>query len=443
MLFKQISYDIECGMELFTVCNYKCKFCSGPKTKKLSRRGRTREDVSKIIEFFQETDKTWLLGFSGGEPSIHPFFAELVTEIQKRHYLYFFTNLSFDVQKFMKLARPERVQYMKTSLHPEADIDVFMEKYELLLKNDYNPILIMVSAPDTFDRIERVAAICRQKQYPFTLSTMEGPYNDQNYPQDYTDQETAFIEKHLREPGNLVRLFSKTAGGANTYGMRCRAGRASFSLDLESGDFRTCESVGKLHGNIYEGTFQASPEDILCPAINGCVGYDRHMYLPEAYGQFYENSSNYWRGREVQNEPGYPKNLYDILRADTAKSSKLISQALNAVLECIGNSKTLFWGAGIYGGKILHALRELHGDSFPQVVGFIDALKERHEMSILNLPVYSPHDPKVYEAEKIVITSFAFEKDIAIQAAELGLASKILPLHSKLLNPMGIKGGIF
>jgi hypothetical protein len=42
-----------------------------------------------------------------------------------------------------------------------------------------------------------------------------------------------------------------------------------------------------------------------------------------------------------------------------------------------------------------------------------------------------------------VITSFALEKDITIQATELGLASKILPLHSKLLNPMGIKGGIF
>ncbi len=194
MLYKKMDFECECAIELFTACNYHCDYCSGPRAKKLVRRGRTPEDVDRVIRFFNDSGKKWLIGMSGGEPTVHLFFGDLVSGLNKQHSFYFFTNLTFEVESFMKLVSADQVQYMKTSLHPEADVETFLEKYELLFGFGYNPILIMVSAPDTFDRIKYVSDFCQARQYPFTLSVMEGPYQDKNYPNDYSEPEERFIE---------------------------------------------------------------------------------------------------------------------------------------------------------------------------------------------------------------------------------------------------------
>ena len=94
MNYKKVPYDLECAIELFSVCNYRCEYCSGPRAKKMSRRGRTRSDIDRVVRFFNESGKTWLIGMSGGEPTVHPFFGELVNRLKHDHYYYIFTNLS-------------------------------------------------------------------------------------------------------------------------------------------------------------------------------------------------------------------------------------------------------------------------------------------------------------------------------------------------------------
>lgn len=442
MLYKKLKYDYECGIELFTVCNYSCDFCSGPRVRKLTRRGRTNEDIKKVIDFFNGTDKTWLLGMSGGEPTIHPFFGDLVNGLKEKHYFFFFTNLTFDVEKFVNLLPADRVQYMKTSLHPQADVDTFLDKYETLFGFGYNPILIMVSTPDSFDRISKVAEFCRDRQFPFTLSVLEGPYQSKNYPNDFTEKETRFVESHTEEPGNLIRLFSKSPGGLNTYGHSCPAGKKNFFLDMESGDLKTCESVYKVCGNVFEGTFSPQEENTVCPAINGCVGYDRSMNLPHAYTKFFHEGWNHWHLKDIKNDPSYPDNLFNIIRP-SSQSEGQVEMALQAIQNCIGDSKTMFWGAGIYGSKILYYLKQKYPDNFKQIIGFVDSLKDRQKVDVLGLPVYAPKDPVVKEVDKILITSHAYEDEIVQVASNLGIETKVIALHKELLRPLGIEAAIF
>ncbi len=443
MIYKKVPFDFECGIELFTVCNYRCTYCSGPRVRKLVRRGRTREDVDRVIRFFNESGKTWLLSLSGGEPTLHPFFGELINGLKQQHYFGFFTNLSFDVERFMELVPADRVVWMKTALHPEADEETFLDKYETLFGFGYQPVLVMVSAPDTFERIRRVAEYCERRQFPFTLSVMEGPYRNKNYPNDYTETEAKFIERHTHEPGNLIRLFSKSPGGMNTFGLRCPAGQKNFVLDMESGVFRTCEAVERGHGNIYEGTFHPDAEATVCPAINSCVGYNRSIDLPGVYRDFYVESWNCLRLKEVKAEANYPENLFQVISPAAESSSNAVQKALAAIQTHLQDSRTLFWGAGVYGSKILYYLRQTPGVEKLRVVGFVDSLKDRQKGRVLDLPVYAPQDPILNEVDKILVTSYWYEGEILEQSARLGIETEVVGLHRDLLKPRGIEGSIF
>ena len=443
MQYKKIRYDFECAIELFSVCNYRCEYCSGPRVKKRLRRGRTKSDIEQVVNFFNASGRTWLIGMSGGEPTIHPFFGEIVSRLRDHHFFYFFTNLSFDVERFMELLPADRVQFMKTSLHPQADLETFLGRFETLFCYGYNPVLIIVSAPHTFERIEYVARWCADRQYPFTLSVMEGPYRDGNYPHDYTPEQVAFIERHTAEPGNLLRLHTRASGGMNTLGLDCPAGKNSFFLDMESGDLMVCESVNKVLGNIYQGTFSPQTQNTRCPAINGCVGYDRSLTLPEAYRAFFTEGWNYWHVQDVKAANNYPDNLFLTIKADNTLAAHTVENALEAVRQRLGSARTLCWGAGIYGTKLVQHLRELYGQDACPIVGFVDSLKDRQTTTVLGLPVYAP-DPSILNgAEKILITSYAYEQDILACCQQLDIKSEVVALHQDLLKPLGIEAAIF
>jgi len=441
MQYKNITYDMECAIELLTACNYHCEFCSGPRMAKSIRRGFTNQDIQKVIDFFNNSNKTWLIGMSGGEPSIHPHFFNLINSLKEKHYFYFFSNLTFDINKFIQTVSPKRVQYFKASLHKEADENEFLEKFDLLHKKGYNPILIMVSTPDTFDQIERISKISKERGYSFNLSTLEGPYKGKNYPNDYNKQQESFIEEHIEEPGNLIRLFNKTPGGLNTYGCSCRAGKTSFTLDMETGNFTICESNNTIIGNIYENTFNPNNNNIVCKIINGCIGYNRNIYLPDNYINFFHLDNKYISLKNIKDDYIYPKNLDLILGADNDLSSIQKDKAIDAILKYILNKKVLFWGAGIHGAKLLYSIKCRQNFKQVDFLGFIDSLRDRQKLSVLGYNVYSPKDIVNIKYDIIIITSHAFENDIWKKAKNMNL--NILRLYKDILNSLGIYSSIF
>lgn len=441
MEYKYIHHDMECAIELLTTCNYHCEFCSGPRMQKAIRRGYSQDDINKVISFFNNSNKTWLIGMSGGEPSIHPHFYTLIDSLKDNHYFYFFSNLTLDIDKFINTIPPERVQCFKASLHKEGNVDEFLEKFDILFKKGYNPILIMVSTPDTFDIIEKVSRISKEKGYSFNLSTLEGPYQGKNYPNDYTKKEEEIIENHIEEPGNIIRLFNKTPGGLNTYGCQCKAGHKSFKLDMESGNFEVCESDSRTLGNVYENTFDPYLKDITCNVINGCVGYDRYIYLPNNYINFFAKKDQTLSLKNIKVDQIYPKNLDIILNADNQNSNKLKEKAINIILDTIKNKKILFWGAGIHGAKILYSLQQRKEFNASIFIGFIDSLRDRQKLQILNKNVYSPKEIPNLEFDTIIITSHAFENDIWEKSQFYNI--NIIRLYKDILNPHNISSSVF
>ncbi|MBN2344063.1 MAG: radical SAM protein [Deltaproteobacteria bacterium] len=444
MHYKKFEYDYECGIEMFTVCNYHCEYCSGPRVKKSLRRGRTKEDADTVIRFFQQTEKTWLLGLSGGEPTIHPHFYHFVNSLKSDHFFYMFSNLSFDVTQFMNSVPADRVQYLKLSLHPKGDMDLFFENFSTLHRNGYNPVAIMVSAPGEFDRAKHLAEFCGKNEFPFTFSVMEGPYRGKNYPAEYTETERRFVESYTLEPGNLIRLISKTSGGMNTFNLSCDAGSSSFVLDMETGVIQRCESDKTVFGNVYEGTFAPNTRAANCPVINGCVGYDRNMMVPSNYRQFFVFKNNVYQPLEVKAMNGYPAALVAALQADGKGATSRIKAALQRISDTLNGRNTLLWGGGIYGAKILYHLRNEFGDDkMKHITGFVDSLKDRQKEVILGLPVYAPSSDAVRDAQIIMTTSYAYEADILKTLEKMNIKGEVIALHRDLLKPMGVETSMF
>lgn len=64
--------------------------------------------------------------------------------------------------------------------------------------------------------------------------------------------------------------------------------------------------------------------------------------------------ADYWQLKPLKEIADFPKNLYRVIRADSKGSSRLVQQCLDVIFTDIKGKKTLFWGAGIYGAKILY-----------------------------------------------------------------------------------------
>lgn len=420
MIWRDVPHDAECAIEMWTQCNYRCPYCTGPRTAKATQRGRTEEDADAVIRFFNDSGKRWLIGLSGGEPTIHPQFERIVSGLACGHSYHMFSNGSFSTPWFMNAMPADRVAALKLSLQPEGDMDQLLRKAGDLQWNGYPVQVTMVAAPDVLDRLHEAADTAARLAIPFTAQALEGPYRGKMYPIDYTDDERTVIALYLHEVGNRIRFDERTIGGMDTCGQWCPSGYSSFHLDMDTGQFTRCESVRGDHGNIYDGTFRASPEIRQCPAVDACVGYNRYPKLPWLYGALPPYDSK----REWDDEDG--GNVFRYHRVAMAEHDSGYTDKMGMygkLYHFTQDQRFVFWGAGIYGAKILALL--LPGDTKP--IAFLDSNPDRQGDSIAGIPIVSPDDCPA--CDRIIITSQAFEDDIYADAVRRAWGDKTLRLH--------------
>jgi len=180
-------------VSLTRACNYNCSWCN------------QRQDLSKptydmsgssrlVVDNKIRSGKDWVDGlnefpykkqyerliFSGGEPSIHPDFFDIVSQAKGYRAKVIVTNLSFDVSRLIKACKKEDSQtIVQPSFHFEfASFNEFVEKMKLLDKCDMLSNFIPVSIVDLPDREEpRELKRKFQKQgFDASLYKFEGYY---------------------------------------------------------------------------------------------------------------------------------------------------------------------------------------------------------------------------------------------------------------------------
>lgn len=174
-------------------CNYDCSYCnqrqeldqpmfdlSDSKRKIVSNKRRSGKEWIEGLNAFPYKDHYDKLIFSGGEPSLHPDFADIVSQVKGFRCKIIVTNLSFKVERLIEACKAEKTKVIvQPSFHFEfAKVEEFSEKLKQLraagLLSNFIPVSI-VNLPDRQEP-KAVHARFRQQGFNASLYRYEGYY---------------------------------------------------------------------------------------------------------------------------------------------------------------------------------------------------------------------------------------------------------------------------
>ncbi len=128
------------------------------------------------------------VSLQGGEPSLHPDFIYIVNNIKPELNIDILTNLSFDIDAFMKAVGPKRVRRdspyasIRVSYHPETmKLDETVGKVLKMLGEGYSVGIWSVLHPQYQEHILKAQEECRQKGIDFRTKEFLGEHNGKLY----------------------------------------------------------------------------------------------------------------------------------------------------------------------------------------------------------------------------------------------------------------------
>ena len=166
-------------------CNFKCEYC-------INWLGGNRSNKGHIIP----GDK-WIQGLNrlqcpndlpitlqGGEPSLHPDFIEIIKNIKEDLSIDILTNLSFDVNKFIREINPDRLSRgapypnVRVSYHPQySRLDVLIKKTLKMQEAGFSIGIYGVLYPKFRDEILAAQKKCVALGIDFRTKEFLGEYN--------------------------------------------------------------------------------------------------------------------------------------------------------------------------------------------------------------------------------------------------------------------------
>lgn len=180
-------------VSLSRACNYSCSYCnqrqeldrpmfdmSEAKRKVVSNDRRSGKEWIEGLNAFPFRDEYDRLIFSGGEPSLHPDFFDIVSQVKGFRCKMIVTNLTFDVDRLIDACRAERTKVLvQPSFHFEyAEFEEFATKVTKLraagLLSNFIPVSIvhLPGRPEPETYRERF----RQRGFDASLYRHEGYY---------------------------------------------------------------------------------------------------------------------------------------------------------------------------------------------------------------------------------------------------------------------------
>jgi MoaA/NifB/PqqE/SkfB family radical SAM enzyme len=135
-----------------------------------------------------ETRDDLPLSIQGGEPTLHPDFYRIIRKIDKHINIDLLTNMTFDVDEFMKHIPPERLKRkspyasIRVSYHPEVmDLAPLVDKVTRMLKNGYSVGVWIVDHPRDHMWVKAAKAIMEYNKIDCRIKEFLGYYKDKLY----------------------------------------------------------------------------------------------------------------------------------------------------------------------------------------------------------------------------------------------------------------------
>ena len=219
------------GCFLTLNCNFRCPYC-------ITRFNGSRYKKTKIV-----SGKEWVEGLNrlvvnvdlpvtlqGGEPSLHPDFVWIINHLDPSINIDILTNLSFDVEYFIKQVDPNRLDRkapypnIRISYHPKStNIDALIEKTLRMQKAGFSVGIYGIEHPEFLDKNQDAKKKCQRSGILFKTKEFLGFYNGKLY-------------------GNY--LYAEGINSANLKKCLCRISELIIGPDL---------NVYKCHHDLYNG----------------------------------------------------------------------------------------------------------------------------------------------------------------------------------------------
>ena len=272
-------YDCIINWSVNQVCNFKCAYCDSS----LNSNNKNNRYSDKFERFFENTDKTFLICMTGGEPFLYPHYIELCENITKKHYIRVYTNLTSNkINDFTEKINPERVEFINWSVHIEeierlGKVDDFINKFLLLRRKGFNVNATIVAYPSVLERFNELYRFFGNNDITLLPKIFNGYYRGKHYPQGYTRKERDKIhlcysklsESEMKRlkiyygPGILgVQLMH---GAYSWRGLPCKAGKDVIILEYD-GTFTRCTTDKEILGSVTTGELKLHKEPKICNA---------------------------------------------------------------------------------------------------------------------------------------------------------------------------------
>jgi MoaA/NifB/PqqE/SkfB family radical SAM enzyme len=259
-------------------CNYDCSYC--PSEIHDNKSPHTDIEILKrAVDKLVTLGKPIRLSFTGGEPTVHPKFPELIKYCKHKgvSWISVTTNGTLPHEFYASLS----VDQLVFSLHLEYD---WQRVYNTMSKVvDYTKIKIIAQIMCHHDHMlaaRTIFARCLSMHIPATLRRIRWTQGDHDlfddmryHPDDlhWIKEQEATVEKNT-----VVWLDDKYAqlhyhandmikNHQNKFkGWTCNAGIESLMINWDGDVHRATCRVGGSLGNIYEGNFVAPSEPVTC-----------------------------------------------------------------------------------------------------------------------------------------------------------------------------------
>ncbi len=243
------------GIFLTFTCNYDCSYCINRFEESMVRRKimSGKDWVEGINRIVSTPDLPITL--QGGEPSCHPDFYYIIKNIKPELNIDILSNISFDIDEFMRNVPPERVKRVapyasiRVSYHPTVmGLDETINKVRRMLDKGYSIGIWGVLHPIQKDAVLKAQERCKKLGIDFRTKEFLGEYEQDLYGQyKYKDACSKKFRKKvlcrtteflIDSAGSIYRCHYDIYKGINSIGHILDP---EFQVDDK---FRDCENFG-------------------------------------------------------------------------------------------------------------------------------------------------------------------------------------------------------
>ncbi len=176
------------GVFLTFQCPFSCSFC----IRRFHSAALNRYEeisASRWIDFLTTLDTRGLpLVFQGGEPGLHPGFADIIQFIMPQHRIQIITNLAFDVRRFAKIVEPSLLNRdsditpLLACYHPEEfSAQEFIERAAYLQAAGFRMTISGFTDPARARLVDEMGGLCRNRGLDFRPMAFLDWYQDRFY----------------------------------------------------------------------------------------------------------------------------------------------------------------------------------------------------------------------------------------------------------------------